>query len=313
MTGAFDLRERATHGDVLRNIFKNPQKRQKDDSEQRRFVAWRLCREMLRISGVMASGDNLSDMPLESPDILENPPRSQWRTRTDPLELRVLRLIRENRLGLGPPPIGRPLAPWIKVIGILGGSLGIWNRRFGAEGLEPLMYGETAREAWPPMREILAVEERMLDDVFRILVDKSSAWASDHLIIDYGMTRGESNALVRASRRYALDRTESTVDDDRGMIVTRIEDIILRAKEAADLRTELMAVKALAIVQGAAEQERGSAMEDVISVIARRNAARELPWTRTEPYLLEQSGEPSKESSRTSPEDFMTRGRSPAP
>ena len=104
---------------------------------------------------------------------------------------------------------------------------------------------------WPTPELLLRFESSFLQRIGRVLVSKGRAAGLRSLTRVLGdpssVERKDWGALPMA---YVRDFLESTTDDDRSLIVARLEIMAAKARQELDLKTELQAVKLIAQVKG---------------------------------------------------------------
>lgn len=134
----------------------------------------------------------------------------------------------------------------------------------GRLGFLDLVDPRTARDLWPTRLQILFWEESLVQEAEEILVSDGAAWLRKVFKQRHGLTRWESDTLGRQAMALLRGRSEFDVEEQRSLMVARLESFMRRAKSALDLRAELAGLKQLAIVQGLGKTDP----EDAISAFA---------------------------------------------
>lgn len=106
-------------------------------------------------------------------------------------------------------------------------------------------------EFFPKADGLIAFESSLLERAGKRLIEKGRSSALRYLKTTLGdpnpIERKDWSALPMAYVRTFL---ESTTEDDRTLIVARLELLAVRARESMDTKTELAAVKAIAQIKG---------------------------------------------------------------
>lgn len=146
--------------------------------------------------------------------------------------------------------------------------------RMGQRGLRGLSDPQWCRLLFPTRTEILAFEEYLVNRTLEVLVEGedplgqgiSSAsggspigtrGAMVFLTRKYGLLPREAQGIISMARDRGKERADGDLEQNRAMMVLRLESFIARIRQInfADTRSELMALKQLAIVQGLAKAD----------------------------------------------------------
>lgn len=251
--------------------------------EQARIrVAYRLVREMARATGMLSPGSALSSLqPRRIAGGAQQPKPPQGIV---PLRaIAVAARVANDSVEFGAEPDsqddhGLPLLPTERVLGHAALSsafaeayaavaqfLCIEAHPFGVLGLNGLIGNPPI--GWPSLETLHAYEEMLVDAVVQRMLDEGVRPTTAWLQADQGFRTHEAIDLVRLARGEARWRTASSVEEDRALMVLRLEDFTRRAREALDLRAELGALKALAVVQGVAQADVHGDDDDFAAVV----------------------------------------------
>ena len=141
-----------------------------------------------------------------------------------------------------------------------------WDKNLGRYGLMGLLDPKTVRLAMPSRLQMIAWETMLLDEFLDKIVEEGIRSGSTTIMEKYGFGRQEINSLLKMAKAIAKQRPESDIEEDRGLMILRLEDLIKRSKDALDLRVETVALKQMAIVQQL-NTEQSATMSDFIRVI----------------------------------------------
>lgn len=239
---------------------------------QRIMVMWRLTRTLARVLSICAE-----DEPLDSATEMEQSP---WHHPTKPsLSAGQQELVRraskheiaalcKDGLSLLPPDDLDACKRWCGVMQVIATDLGIERTLEGREGLLGLLHPATAQYAGVTDRQVLAMEELMIDEAGALIVDVGERATTGHFREKYGFSRKEALGLVRLARADALRAAGSSVDEDRALMIANLKDLVARAKEEMNQERELKALKQLAAIQGLTRTEPENLGNDFLRVIA---------------------------------------------
>lgn len=143
--------------------------------------------------------------------------------------------------------------------------------RFGMKGMTDV---EIIRQAFPSRFQIVAYEELLIEETLDTMTRNGQSRARKILRDRHGLTRREIEALCKIAKAYIRKQIEADIEEDRAFMVTRLEEFVLRARGAMDLRAELAGMKQLTIVLGLARSEMGDAMSDFLNVVSEVSGAR---------------------------------------
>lgn len=137
-------------------------------------------------------------------------------------------------------------------------------------------------EAMPEGPALLALDSQIvtLGGSLLVLEGKSRAmqWMVDIL--------GQVSAAERADWMgipvdYVRDFMAMSTDDERALMVARLESVAYQAKESMDTRTELMALRLVASVQGLTFADEGRSQRELLTLLAAGKTERSLEAARS--------------------------------
>lgn len=137
----------------------------------------------------------------------------------------------------------------------------------GRYGLHGLYDPALVRLSMPSRVQIMAWEALIVEDTLQQLVKNGQPQTKHYLYKTYGLRPHEIQQLIRIAKVRARQAVEGDVEEDRGLMVLRLEDAARRAREVSDLRAEMAALKNLAIVLGLARVDPQSAITDFVAVV----------------------------------------------
>lgn len=164
------------------------------------------------------------------------------------------------------------LCQYVKVLDALAmniyadqGALG--DPDAGRFGLEGVLHYSTVRRVFPSRLQLVMWEEMLIEESLSLLIDKGVTIARRTLYDKYGMQPWETNAMMKMSRVRARQAVEGDVEEDRGVMLLRIESFIERAKSGLDLRAEMAGLKQLSLVLGLAKNHETDVLQDFFDVV----------------------------------------------
>ena len=102
--------------------------------------------------------------------------------------------------------------------------------------------------AWPSFDELAHYEICQVDRTCTELMD--GPLRALRTLVGEGMSHEHANWLIRISKRWLTDQYTATPEEERAMFRARLDDAAVRAKEAMDIRAELIAIKTGALISG---------------------------------------------------------------
>ena len=176
------------------------------------------------------------------------------------------------------------LATYIIIIQALADHLGMWSGsradpELGRMGLRGLLDPMLVRDLFPTRLQLLTWEAMIVDETLNKLLGSGVPITRQWLSYKYGLTEDEITGVVKMARRAASVRTASEIEDEKSIMVLRLEDYIRRCRETTDMRGEMLAMKQLAIVHGFAQVEANDEMTDFINIVKGVSAARRQAHT----------------------------------
>lgn len=109
--------------------------------------------------------------------------------------------------------------------------------------------------ACPTIPEVLMWEMFLVDEAMKMLAGYGEHLIDTSLRDHYGLLPFETEAIISQARRAITDRTSIDLEEQRALMVTRIHDVMSRAKDALDPRAELAALKLLSQTVGLTRSE----------------------------------------------------------
>lgn len=154
----------------------------------------------------------------------------------------------------------------------------------GRYGLTGLLDIETIRLAFPTRLQILAWEEMLTEEALDLLVDTSIQRTRKLLKQRYGLQAHEITTVLRLAIRLAQLQTSADPEENRSVMVMRLEDYVRRAREAIDMRSEMHGLKQMSIVQGLGNEDKQDLFANMIDAV--RHIASDRRGQMMEPRKL---------------------------
>lgn len=142
----------------------------------------------------------------------------------------------------------------------------------GLRGMRDLLSPDKVRDLFPSRLKIAVFETLVVEETLRLLSDAGQAKTRRHLRDKYGFLAHESNSLIKCAKYKARQQTIGDLDEDRALMILRLEGLIDRARESCDLRNELGGLKALAVVLGLAKVEADNGLSDFVQTVRKVNS-----------------------------------------
>lgn len=151
------------------------------------------------------------------------------------------------------------------------------DRDYGILGLTGLLRPETCRLAFPSKTQICTYESLMIQKTSNWLIHNSLNECRASLRQEFGLQQHEINSLIRMARAYCKAMTEGDIEEDRSLMLLRLEDYLRRSKSALDLNSEMKALKQMSIILGLAKLDTDDEMSEFMEVVRSVNHERKQP------------------------------------
>jgi hypothetical protein len=168
----------------------------------------------------------------------------------------------------------------------------------GHYGLHGLTHPETILNYWPQKSEILAFEDKVIDQIQGLVMKWSRRRIQAHLREMFDLSLKEIGGLVALATEEARIEASQDIETTRAVMIGRCEDYIDRMREAGDSNNEMKGIKVLCVVQGLNQNNREDTEEALIGVIAKvvTDHANAGPQLRIEAHPLEDEDEERQET-----------------
>lgn len=279
-------------------------------------AAWRITRELARITALIHDGQALQDSPLATFEnwhrplaltdhALPYPPYCQ-------LAVDQLSAIErpEDAPSLQPPPDSSLVHPtanqaiqrFILLTQTVAEFLGVHhgsprNPEHGAYAMtgmdEPLLI----QAIYPIPSIILTYETLIVDSARQRLVSYGIDAAHRELSEYHGLSPHEANQVMAMAREQIRSRVAVDPETDRAMMILRLEGYMRRANKSMNLGAEIQALKQMALTLGLYRAEGENPMKDIVASIRSISAERD----REEKEMLEANGPPLLEGPADDP------------
>lgn len=141
------------------------------------------------------------------------------------------------------------------------------DRQQGFYGLRFVFDPAMTRLVWPSRWDIMACEIDLVEEVLKNTIAKGVGHARNEVRDNYGFSDRETQTLINIARTVAQKRVAHDIEEQRAMMVMRLDAIIERAQNALDVRAELLALKAQASVLGLNKGEPEDLAKDFVRVV----------------------------------------------
>jgi hypothetical protein len=251
-----------------------------DTIAPRVVVAWRLTRTFARILGLLYIDEYLCEM---APEAWGLSPQGDPNRVPYYHPARLKSIVYDGNVGIRPPNNDQYLVRWCDTLAHAAEELGInmGSKDFpdiGYHGLRPLLNRDTARMAWPTREQLYMFEQILVEDTLQKMTDTSVADAREWVRSRYGVTAHEANEVIKLGRREGVAYAESTPEEDKALMVLRLEKLYSQAQIAYDTRAARGVLKDLALVQGITRTEIENPFDNVVEVLGKvREKQKSLP------------------------------------
>lgn len=190
------------------------------------------------------------------------------------------------------PAADTDLLAYLDALRSIADYLGIANGtekepHFGRYGLRGLLEPALVRLLVPSPQEIFLWERLLVTDTTRAVVSFGVSGALRWLQKTHGLDHVESSDLVRQAKAHAKRTLSSDTEEERAIMILRLEDFAKRARKGLSLAGELGALKQLSIVQGFGRIEPEDAVSEFVATVRRVNAEEKKPVLELEDEKIE--------------------------
>jgi hypothetical protein len=165
------------------------------------------------------------------------------------------------------------------------------DRTQGRYGLTGLQDAKTVRHLFPSRYEIMVWERMIIEETSRMLITLGMQQTRLNLELRYGLQAHETTSLVKLAKAWIRASNDADLEDEKALMHSRLDDLAGRAREACDLRTELMTLKQAALILGMSRTVTGDEMDDFINVVRKVSQEKKATHSRviesTEVPMLE--------------------------
>lgn len=245
----------------------------------RTVCAWRITRTMARVMGHIYADEFLCE--IEDKDVWTTPAPGSPDKFPAYFAARSKALILSSNQALTPHE--QTIHVWCRLIRTIAEDLtiGVGSMIYpdlGLHGLMPLTDPDTAVMAWPSREQIFMFEQILIEDCLAMLTTNSTGFVRAFLREHYGLTAPEISEALKLARREGVSYAESTVEEDRALMVLRLEEMFQAAQKAYDTRAGAQILKLQAQIQGIMKAESKNPFDDVIDTLGKvRDKQRALP------------------------------------
>jgi hypothetical protein len=141
--------------------------------------------------------------------------------------------------------------------------------RLGYYGLHGLTHPNTLVEFWPTRAEVLAFEDKLVDQIQGLVLKWSRRKIQSHLRDMFDLTIKEIGGLIALATQEAKDEAYQDIETTRAVMVGKVEDYIDRMRECADSSNEMKGIKVLCAIHGLHKTDPENTAEMLIGVIAK--------------------------------------------
>lgn len=141
--------------------------------------------------------------------------------------------------------------------------------RLGHYGLHGLTHEHTILEFWPDQHEMLAFEDKVIDQIQGLVLKWSRRRIQTHLRDMFDLTLKETGGLIALATEEARIEATQEVETTRAIMVGRVEDYIDRMRENGDSANEMKGIKVLCAIHGLQHTNTEDTEKALIGVIAK--------------------------------------------
>lgn len=250
--------------------------------EYRVIVAWRVTRAIATIKGLLGPEETLHN----AMRLLDEHGNDQWHARTA-AEQKGDETFPAAIKGVVLEPVPLPVMPSrddpealnrfvlatqaiIRQLGLTGPGT------YGLDDPEQLM------RLWPSTLGIVQFERDLVEVVAALVVKQSSLEVLKTMADTFKLKTNEAMVLIKMARGMIETIYGGTmIEQDRALLIGRLEEIAVRARFAHDIRSEISALKLIAQAQGITSidpEEEHEEFKSTHRAVTAKIAAKRLPY-----------------------------------
>jgi hypothetical protein len=166
------------------------------------------------------------------------------------------------------PPPQEDLPNLVKLLNLHEGTLKDPHAgRYGLYGLLTSENSELYTIAYPTREDLLHYEARLVEECYNILIEKSVIGLEQHIKLNYNFNTAENTLLCQFASQRSQFRLNYSLEQEKAMILTRLENIANKAQQSLDIRAELAALKVHAVITGLGKVDPPDEMTTIIDAI----------------------------------------------
>lgn len=167
--------------------------------------------------------------------------------------------------------------------------LGVTRFEDGQLGLRWMDAPDYFLPLFPSTAVILDFERNFINRAANVLLNKSpkamSMWLSDV----QGLSRQETRHISALARRWIVEMHAGSQEERKAVMLARLHSVVVRARKAFDLKTELATLKQIAIVEGLGVLAAQDQQNEFIKLLQTHHEA--LPNSGSQPASGGKTGE----------------------
>lgn len=285
--------------DVLDEVFKFERMTFDDLGPLGAFVAYRVTRTWLFLTGQIAHEEPLAAKDVDWTNALPATPK-----KLRPIDrlayARSLAAIEQHPAPVVPTAcVNGTRAAWSTIVEAIATDLkaGEPSRQFpyaSPRAVRLMSLHSNALRLWPTPAQVVEVEEELAHNVFAKLRDEGRMNTVTHVRETFGLSKEEAKAIVAISLETEQMLYRATPEQERALSIARAEEAIHRSRLSLDRRGEVIANKHVAIIAGLGRIELDDVNSDFRELAQKVAAPPQIPLRPAPKPPLDVDASPSK-------------------
>ena len=142
------------------------------------------------------------------------------------------------------------------------------DRQQGLYGVLGLDDPWLIRTAFPSRDDLMIWERIVVEETLIVLIRDGAVKTREHLFKKYGLMPHETSSMIKLAKTWLRMMDDCDIEDEKHLMIARLDDLASRAKEVCDIRSELRALQSQQQVIGLTRTEVNEE-EDLINVVKR--------------------------------------------
>jgi hypothetical protein len=122
-------------------------------------------------------------------------------------------------------------------------------------------------EVWPTLEEILAYENQLVHEMKALAMEHGPMLCRDEFRTTHRFMQWEVTNLYHVTVQAAVETHTGTLEEERAVMLLRLENYIKRCKESGEMRAELATYKLISDIQNLRKAQSADEESEMVDVV----------------------------------------------